>query len=337
MRTVFPEVRERIRRGEQVVLCGIIDSAGSTPRGPGARMAVFADGSFAGTIGGGAVERLAQDCAQKVLKEGRPTVRTFQLHPNGAEDTGMICGGTIAVMFQPLGGEELPLVERICTLLEAERPAWLVTALSGHGPWTMGLWEQDGPWQLELPPEEVRPLMGSRPALRQGEPALFVEPLARQGTVYIFGAGHVGRELAWLLDRVGFRLVVFDDRPEALEPEQFPEGVRLLRGDFGHIGLPLTQADYVVIMTAGHQGDLAILQQILMYPVSYIGCIGSKKKAAAARERLKASGFTDSDIKRIHSPIGLPIGGETPAEIAVSIAAELIAHRSGAGEERFHG
>ena len=90
-----------------------------------------------------------------------------------------------------------------------------------------------------------------------------------------------------------------------------------------------TPDDYVVIMTAGHQGDLAILQQLLTAPVTYIGCIGSRKKAAFAREYLKQNGFTEADIKRIHSPIGLPIGGETPQEIAVSIAAELIAHRAG--------
>ena len=329
MRTVFPAVRDHIRRGERVVLCGVIASSGSTPRGAGARMAVFADGGFAGTIGGGSVERLAQNYARTLLEEGRPAVRTFQLHPNGTEDIGMICGGTVTVVFQPLGKEDLPLMERICALLEAERPAWLVTALSEHGPWTMALWEKDTPWQMAASPEAVRPLMGSRAVLQWGEPALFVEPLTRQGTVYIFGAGHVGRELAWLLDRVGFRLALFDDRMEALEAEQFPTGVQLIQGDFGRIDLPLTESDYVVIMTAGHQGDLAILQQLLTAPVTYIGCIGSRKKAAFAREYLKQNGFTEADIKRIHSPIGLPIGGETPQEIAVSIAAELIAHRAG--------
>ena len=335
MRTVFPAVRDQIRRGAQAALCTIIASSGSTPRGAGARMAVFSDGGFVGTIGGGSVERLAQDVARAVLEGGQPVVRTFQLHPNGTEDIGMICGGTVTVMFQPLGKEALPLMDRICGLMVEEQPAWLVTVLSEHGPWTMELWEKDAPWQMELPQEEVRPLMGSQAVLRWGDPALFVEPLAQQGTVYIFGAGHVGRELAWLLDRVGFRLAVFDDRGEALDPKQFPEGVRLIQGDFGRISLPLTQADSVVVMTAGHRGDLAILEQVLPEPVAYIGCIGSRKKAAAAQKILKEKGFTKSDIKRIHSPIGLPIGGETPAEIAVSVAAELIAHR--AGKEFRHG
>ena len=181
MRTVFPAVRDHIRRGERVVLCGVIASSGSTPRGAGARMAVFADGGFAGTIGGGSVERLAQNYARTLLEEGRPAVRTFQLHPNGTEDIGMICGGTVTVVFQPLGKEDLPLMERICALLEAERPAWLVTALSEHGPWTMALWEKDTPWQMAASPEAVRPLMGSRAVLQWGSPRCLWSPWRVRG------------------------------------------------------------------------------------------------------------------------------------------------------------
>ena len=335
MRTVFSTVRVHLKKGEQVVLCTVIASSGSTPRGPGARMAVFPDSGCVGTIGGGTVERLAQEYALTVLEEGRPSVRTFQLHPDGSEDIGMICGGTVTVMFRVLGAGELPLVDQICNLLEADRPAWLVTALAEHSQWATGIWGKGIDWQLEVSPERVCPLLGDRAVLQWGEPALFVEPLARRGTVYIFGAGHVGRELAWVLHRVGFRMAVYDDRPEALAQENFPEDVRLIHGDFGRIDLPLTEADYVVIMTTGHQGDLTILEQILTKPVTYVGCIGSKKKAAAVREALRGKGFTDADIKRINSPIGLPIGGETPGEIAVSIAAELIAHR--AGKEKRHG
>lgn len=330
MRTVFPAVREALLRGERAVLCGILASSGSTPRGPGARMAVFAGGGAAGTIGGGAVERLAQEQALGMLREAAPLVRTFQLHPNGGENIGMICGGEVTVAFQPLGREDLPLVERVCALLEEGQAAWLVTELSREGRWPMGLWTEDGPWGADLSVERVRPLLGRRAVLEEsGGAALFVEPLAREGTVYVFGAGHVGLELAWVLDRAGFRVAVLDDRPEALSAGRFPPGVQCVQVDFSHIGISLAAEDYVVVMTAGHGADLTVLEQVLPMPVTYIGCIGSKKKAAATRERLKEKGFTEIDIKRIFSPIGLPIGGETPAEIAISIAAQLIAHRAG--------
>ena len=329
MEHVFAAVVQALRRGERAALCTILSSAGSAPRGPGARMAVLADGGTAGTIGGGAAERLAREEALAALRAGAPRVHTFRLYPNGAEDIGMVCGGTITVALQPLGAEDLPLLERLCALQGGERPAWLVTELSPEGPWRMELWTEERTEDLRLPPERVRPLLGSRPALAEGEPPLFAEPLARQGTVYLFGAGHVGRELAWLLDRVGFRLTVFDDRPEALAPEDFPADVRLLRGEFDRIDLPLTAADYVVIMTAGHRGDLAVLEQVLRTPAGYVGCIGSRKKAEAVRRQLEEHGFAEADISRIHSPIGLPIGGETPSEIAVSVAAQLIACRAG--------
>ena len=335
MERVFPALREALARGERAALCGVIESSGSTPRGPGARMAVFADGSFAGTIGGGSVERLAQDHARALLAAGRAEIRRFQLYPGGEDDTGMICGGTVAVAFQILDQADRGLVERICALQAGEEPAWLVTAMPESGPWTRIVWTAEGLRAPEDWAERVRGCLGRKAVLAEGEPPLFVEPLAGEGTVYIFGAGHVGVELAWVLDRVGLRLAVFDERPEALRPENFPAGVRLILGDYGHIGLPLTAVDAAVIMTAGHQGDLTLLEQVLRTPADYIGCIGSRKKAAAARERLREKGFSQSDIARVHSPIGLPIGGETPAEIAVSVAAELIAHR--AGKELSHG
>ena len=331
MEKLFSAVAETLRRGEGAALCTILSSTGSAPRGAGAQMAVFPDGSIAGTVGGGAAERLAREEALAVLRRRKPCLRVFRLYPNDSEDIGMVCGGTITVAIQALGAAALPLLEELCALQTGASPAWLVTAMPADGAWFMEIWTGEGPEKPLLPPDRVRPLLGKRPALEEGEPAIFAQPVARQGMVYIFGAGHVGRELAWLLDRLEYRLTVFDDRPEALAPECFPKGARLMLGDFGRIGLPLTAADAAVVMTAGHRGDLTILEQVLRTPAGYIGCIGSKKKAAAVRKMLKENSFTDAEILRIHSPIGLPIGGETPAEIAVSIAAELIACRSGRG------
>ena len=149
--------------------------------------------------------------------------------------------------------------------------------------------------------------------------------------VYLFGGGHVGQELCPVLSHVGFRVVLFDNRPQAALPERFPQAVRIILGDYRNIfeHVTVTDRDCVVIMTPGHQSDFEVLSQVLTTPASYVGCIGSRHKAAATRERLAGLGFSPADMDRVHSPIGLPIGGETPAEIAISIAAQLIAHRSG--------
>ena len=326
MNTVFPAIREALERGEGAVLCAIVSSSGSTPRGAGAKMAVFQDGATAGTIGGGAVEYHAAQAAREALATGRGGIQGFRLAPNQVQDIGMICGGDVTVCFSVLGPSDLPMVSRVCDLLEGDQSAWLVTRLDADQV-RCGIWEVEHLAFLDLPEEQVRPLLGSRGLLSRGEPKLYVEPLNRRGTVYLFGAGHVGLELAPVLSRVGFRLTVFDDRPHALTRENFPTAQQLILGDFAHIDLHITADDYVVIMTSGHQGDYAILAQVLRTPATYIGCIGSRRKAETTKNRLKENGFTEADIQRIHSPIGLPIGGETPAEIAISVAAEMIAHR----------
>ena len=155
--------------------------------------------------------------------------------------------------------------------------------------------------------------------------------------MYLFGAGHVGRALAHMLALTNFRVLVYDQRREALQREFFPDGAELRFGPFSNaleLLAPLSEDDYVVIMTPGHQGDYEVLSQALTTPARYIGCIGSRRKVSITRERLLSDGFSQEAIDRIYAPIGLPIGGETPAEIAVSVAAQLIACRSGRLDER---
>ena len=148
--------------------------------------------------------------------------------------------------------------------------------------------------------------------------------------MYIFGGGHVGKALAPVLDKIGFNVTVYDYRPGLVTKENTPGAKEIIIGDYSDIfsKVTITPYDYVVIMTPGHQADFEVLNQILKTPATYIGCIGSRTKVAATTKRLKDAGYTDKDISRIHSPIGLPIMAQTPDEIAISIAAELIKHRA---------
>ena len=146
----------------------------------------------------------------------------------------------------------------------------------------------------------------------------------------MFGGGHVSQELVPMLAHVHFPVVVFEDREAFANPALFPGAYKVIQGDFKDIfaSVTLSEQDYVVIMTRGHQADFGVLAQALKKPLSYIGCIGSRSKIAATKERLKALGFPDDCYDRVHSPIGIDIKGETPEEIAVSITAELILHRA---------
>ena len=133
-----------------------------------------------------------------------------------------------------------------------------------------------------------------------------------------------------MLHYIGFEVTVYDNRAELANAEHFPTAHEIVVGDFRRIfdKVSLTADDYAVVMTPGHQADYEILEQVLRTPATYIGCIGSRKKVALTRERLAAAGFSQQDIDRVHAPIGLPILAETPEEIAISVAAEMIRHRA---------
>ncbi|MDL2294392.1 XdhC family protein [Ruminococcaceae bacterium OttesenSCG-928-D13] len=151
---------------------------------------------------------------------------------------------------------------------------------------------------------------------------------------WCLGGGHVSQELVPLLSRVGFRCVVFDDRPEFTTEALFPDAVARITGDFENIAasLEIGPGDYVTVMTRGHSYDLEVQRQVLARPSAYVGVIGSRSKIAAVNKRLLEAGVPQREIDRVHTPIGLPIKAQTPAEIAVSIAAEMILIRAGLAE-----
>lgn len=153
------------------------------------------------------------------------------------------------------------------------------------------------------------------------------------GTVYIFGGGHVAQELVPVLYHLDFKCVVFDDRSEFSNETIFPDAYKCIVGDFDKIDnyIHVKAEDYVCIMTRGHLSDYIVQKQILGTPAHYIGVMGSRRKTQTLREKLLADGFTETEIDRCKSPIGLAIKAETPAEIAISIAGELIALRAKKG------
>jgi len=161
---------------------------------------------------------------------------------------------------------------------------------------------------------------------------VMVEPLDTAGTVIIFGAGHVSRSLAAFTSAVGFWTVVVDDRPEYANVQRFPTADRVLAvGSFDGVmdGLDIDGDTCLVIVTRGHLNDREVLAQALKTPAGYIGMIGSKRKIALIYDQLRKEGVREEEIRRVHAPIGIDIAAETPEEIGISIAAELIQVRAG--------
>lgn len=329
MREFFTKIVCSLEKGQDTVLVSVVTASGSTPRGAGAMLAVFSDGGTAGSIGGGNVEYEATQTARKLLESGDERQAHFRFIHGDAASLGMVCGGDVTLQFQHLSPKDTRTLE---ILREAAETAgknenlWLVRKLEGERVTALGLADRQGFRYLENPP--AAELLQEKTVYRDGWLSI---PVARAGRVFVFGGGHVSQALVRAIAAVGFRPVVFDDRPEFAAAALFPQAEEILCGSFHEVSkyLTVTADDYVVVMTRGHQADYEVLTQVLRSGAKYIGCIGSRKKLALCRERLLAAGFTPEEYDRLHAPIGLPIGAETPEEIAVSVTAELIAVRSG--------
>ena len=323
MKAIIQAILERIHRGESVVLCTILASSGSSPRGAGARMAVFADGTTMGTVGGGQVEFRAAREALEVLESGNTLIRSFDLAPSQVASVGMICGGKVTIYYQLLTEKELPVLLDMERALNTDENAWLHLQIREGRVTSFRIVR--GEEALSEPDHYC-----AKAVLVKGEPLEYYEPLMRAGRVYIFGGGHVGQALVPVLAGVDFRVTVYDKRKELADKAHFPMAQEVIYGEYEHIfdKVTLKPSDYVVIMTPGHESDYALLEQVLRCETSYVGCIGSRHKIARTRELLRQAGIPEERINSVHSPIGLPIGAQTPAEIAICIAAEMILHRS---------
>lgn len=321
MKALTERLITALENGERAVLCTILASSGSSPRGAGARMAVFADGSTVGTVGGGKVELLAAQEALEVLRGAKTRVRAFCLAPEQVASIGMICGGNVTIYYHLLTAQELPKLRKMLDALNTDANSWLYLKIADG---TVEEFEILGEEAVKEKPD----LFTSRAVLQKGEPLIYAEPLMRAGRVYVFGGGHVGQALVPVLASVGFRVTLYDNRPELADKAHFPQAEEIVCGPYDAITVTPTENDYVVIMTPGHQGDFALLSQVLRRKTRYVGCIGSRHKIARTQQLLREAGITEEAIASVHSPIGLPILAETPAEIAVSIAAEMIQCRA---------
>lgn len=322
MKVLCERLIATVNAGERVVLCTVLASSGSSPRGAGARMAVFQDGTTLGTVGGGKVEFLAAKEALDVLKNGKTYLRSFNLAPEQVASIGMICGGKVTIHYQIISSDDLPVLLEMREALQRDENSWIYLKIAdGIVEDFRIVREQDA---------EDHSFYTARAVLIKGEPLYYAEPLVRAGRTYLFGGGHVGQALVPVLAKVGFRVTVFDNRKELATTEHFPTAEHVIYGDYNNIyaNVKLTENDYVVIMTPGHQSDYALLEQVLRNQTKYVGCIGSRHKIVKTQAMLREAGISEDRIASVHSPIGLPILAETPDEIAISIAAEMIRCRA---------
>ena len=339
MKTMIHQLCAFLDQVQAVVLGTIVDSSGSAPRSAGTRMLYCRDGRLFGTIGGGELEGRCIARARELLNDGPGhELLRFDLTADQAADAGMICGGAVQILLQRLE-PEAETVDFFQSLAEAfvqGRSPALLTMMSPNLPPRMLMHIPGSPFLPDLPPEflnDVPRLVG-----KTGQPAtlvsdgmiLHIDTIAPSLRLHLAGAGHVALATAHLAGFLGFEVIVLDDRPEFANRERFPNvGEVKVIPSFEQCLGRLAAGDYVVIVTRGHLHDQEVLAQALRTGAGYIGMIGSRRKRDAIYEALRRQGFSDHDFSRVHSPIGLPIGGESPAEIALSIMAEIQQFRYG--------
>ncbi len=165
-----------------------------------------------------------------------------------------------------------------------------------------------------------------------GQLEIFVEPIIPQPRVYVFGAGHISKSLSKVCALAGFATVVVDDRESFANRERFPEADEIFAEEYEELfgKLAITESSYLIIVTRGHRDDLRVLRWAITTPARYIAMIGSKRKVMRLFQELEAEGVSRQAFQRVHAPMGLDIGALTPEEIAVSVAAQMIAVRRNA-------
>jgi xanthine dehydrogenase accessory factor len=334
IRDLFTAILEKTAAGEDTVLATIVAEIGSSPRSAGAHMLVDKTGRICGTIGGGTVEYKSIQYARQLLERQQSRRKTYRLHRNDEEELGMICGGDVDIYFQFIeGGDEktVALMQRCLARLEKDEDLWLFIDLTNPSDWVMALYSADAPppEEMDLSEDLIKALARNNGVMvKAGDRRLYGEPINFAGRVFIFGAGHVAQALMPVLAGVGFRCVVYDNREEFVSRELFPAAYDLIVGDYEHIGetIGVDARDYIVIVT--HAFDLEVLRQIISRNCVYIGVIGSKTKVAAIKQQLIQEGASEETLNSINAPIGLRIRSETPEEIAVSIAGEMILRRA---------
>lgn len=284
----------------------IVERSGSAPRGVGAMLLLKPDGSCSGTVGGGGLEQQVVEALQQIQADGAACTRSFQLVP---EQDGMPCGGAVTLLLAKLSGNAAPVFAAATASLETGQGCSLQVGLADNG---LACWSLETP----LADKEQRYSIPLQPA-----PILF-----------ICGAGHIGQALAPMAITAGFKVKVLDDRAKLLAADRFPDPVEtvLIPNFNGCLRCQqLTPASFVLIATYDHQHDQTVLEQALATEAGYIGMVGSRRKREELFGLLRANGTNEADLSRVRCPVGLNIGAETPAEIAVSILAEMIAVQRG--------
>ena len=368
----YGTLAEYAERGEAVAVATVIGARGSTPREVGAKMLVGCDGGIVGSVGGGCGEAQVFWEAARVLEGGTPRICEVDLTGEINDLSPTNCGGVMEVFVEraawaPAGLVGLSDAECVRAALHAhaERRAVALVVVVANREAAGGIpvgakWIVDVHGAVAGPSPRglarilreagVRALVSGRPGRCWARPSgpgwelapeeegigCFVEALDAPEEVVVVGAGHIAVPLARMAKLLDFDVTVLDDRGAFANCERFPDADLILVGpiDDRLRAHPVGSRTYVVLITRGHQHDEAALKAVIGSDAAYIGMIGSRRRVKEVFRHLASAGIPEAWTARVHAPIGLDIGAETPAEIAAAIVAELVQVRRARARDR---
>ena len=335
---LYEEIESQLKAGRPVVQATVIQTKGSTPRKEGSTMLVRHDGSLVGTIGGGCGEAGVIQKARLSLLDGKVREELADLTEDISIDSEAVCGGTLRVFIEPWmpSPESIALAHRLSELAEGGQRVVLhqIVKTPGHDGALARRAVVDSageailshlPEGLALPespkrkPNQLKKIEGYEVYSERWDPT---------PTLVIVGAGHIAEPLEQFARLSGFRTAVVDDRSLFANRERFPLAHQVICGPILEVcqRIDLSPHHFFVLVTRGHTLDMDALRVLIDRgePVAYLGMIGSRRRVNAVFELLEAEGYGRELFTHVHSPVGLNIGAETPAEIAVSVMAEVI-------------
>ncbi|MFI1535424.1 XdhC family protein [Streptomyces anandii] len=349
MREILPVLERWYAARVPFGLATVVSVSRSAPRDPGAAMAVGPDDEVAGSVSGGCVEGAVFELAQEVVASGEARLATFGYSDEDAFAVGLTCGGEITVLVRPVTHDSDPAFDAVAASVASGEPVTLATVVDGPAPRgaTLAVWPHtvagslgaagldvavtaDARGELALGATGTRHY-GANGERREDAVTVFLHSFAPPPRMLVFGAIDYAAAVARIGAFLGYRVTVCDARPVFATPKRFPDAVEVVV-DWPHRYLRGTDTDertVICVLTHDPKFDVPLLEEALRRPAAYIGAMGSRRTHDDRLARLVEAGLGDAELSRLRSPVGLDLGARTPEEVAVSVAAEIVALRWG--------
>ncbi|MFE1984963.1 XdhC family protein [Streptomyces mirabilis] len=349
MREILPALERWYAAGAPFGLATVVTVSRSAPRDPGAAMAVGPGDEVVGSVSGGCVEGAVYELAQEVVASGEARLETFGYSDEDAFAVGLTCGGEITLLIRRVTPAEDPSFATVADSVAAGRPVTVATVIEGPAPLgaTLAVWPDEVAGSLGSTGLDVAVTADARGELAQGATirrhygphgerredavTVFLHSFAPPPRMLVFGAIDYAAAVARIGDFLGYRVTVCDARPVFATAKRFPAGVEVVV-DWPHRYLRGTATDartVICVLTHDPKFDVPLLEEALRRPAAYIGAMGSRRTHDDRRKRLIDAGLSEGELSRLRSPVGLDLGARTPEEVAVSVAAEIVALRWG--------